>query len=535
MRSAMGLRRCFALLAMLGLSGAPAHALSLIPPRSLAEMAASARAVVLARAGESHSIRRGVLYHTRTEMTVLESLSGTLLPGSRIGVQAPGGEIDGEGWFVPGSPRFVEGVDYLLCLNERKEGLWQPAYLGYGILRREAGKDGTGLLVPPAGSVLSGTPTRPDGDPVEPVAACEERPLIEHLGRVLGGRETWDVRTVLARPENVARGSGAGVPAGCTYFSSNGMDMRWSVFDSGGSIGIRAEARGDLSIEHRGFRLIQESMELWMGISGNGVNLFYEGTEPVAFDCETGGNSRGGMIIFNDPCDELDPGTLAVGGPSYGGTHGFDGTSWISIQGWFVVVNDGSGTLGDTGYRQMLAHELGHGLGFGHADDPNALMYGACCHSPNSTDIQCVRYTYPPVDPANRRPSPDAGGNRSLILAGDAVPLRALVNDDGLPGGAIATTWRRLAGPGSVTFGDASVLETTATFGRSGSYLLGLAADDGELLRVSQARVDVDIYAGSTTRVTFRQNAGGYRGTTDTTLSQNAPNTAAGNAATVGI
>ena len=535
MKSAIGLRRSFALLAMSALLSGPAHALSLIPPRSLAEMAGAAHAVVLVRAGESHSLRRGDLFHTRTEMTVLESLSGSLLPGFRIDVQVPGGEIDGEGWFVPGSPRFTERSDYLLCLNERKDGLWQPAYLGHGILRREAGNDGTRLLVPLEEIGTSQPPVRPDGESVEPVAACEERPLLAHLSSVLGGRETWDVRTVLARPENVARGAGAGVPAGCSYFSSNGMNMRWPVFDSGGSIGIRAEARGDLSIADGGLRLIQESMELWMTISGNGVNLFYEGTEPVTFDCQTGGNSRGGMIIFNDPCDELDPGTLAVGGPSYGGTHSFDGVSWITIQGWFVVVNDGSGTLGDTGYRQMLAHELGHGLGFGHADDPNALMYGACCHSPNATDIGCVRYTYPPVDPTNRRPSPDAGGNRSVILAGDTVPLRAVVTDDGLPGGAITTTWRRLAGPGSVTFGDAAALETTATFGRSGSYLLGLAADDGELLRVSQARVDVSLFAGATARATFRQSTGGYLGVSDTTLTQNAPNTAAGNASTLGI
>jgi len=528
--------RFLAVSALVSLPAGDVGALSLNPPRNLAEMAGGSQAVILARAGASYSLRGGVLYHTRTEMTVLESIFGSLLPGALITVQVPGGDIGGEGWFVPGSPRFREGADYLLCLNHRREELWQPVCLAYGILRREAGNDGTPLLVPL--DDLGGSPdlVRQDGDPVELVAACEERPLLTHLSSVLGGRERWDGRTVLAEPQNVARGAGAGVPVGCTYFSSNGMNMRWSTFDSGGSIGIRAEARGDLSILDGGFRLVQESMELWMGISLNGVNLFYDGTEAVSFDCETGGNSRPGIIIFNDPCSELDPGTLAVGGPTYSGTHTFDGVSWITIQGWLVVVNDGSGNLGDTGYRQMLAHELGHGLGFGHVDDPNALMNGGCCHSPNATDIRCVRYTYPPLDATNQRPSPDAGGNRSLVLAGDTAPLRAAVTDDGLPAGdALTTTWRRLAGPGSVIFGDAGALETTATFGRSGSYLLGLAAHDGELLRVSQARVDVDLFAGATARATFRQNAGTYRGTTDTTLAQNAPNVAAGSASTLGI
>ncbi len=64
----------------------------------------------------------------------------------------------------------------------------------------------------------------------------------------------------------------------------------------------------------------------------------------------------------------------------------------------------------------------------------------------------------------------------------NAVALDGTVSDDGLPNppGALTTTWSKASGPGTVTFGNANAVDTTASFSEAGPYLLQLTANDGE-------------------------------------------------------
>ena len=216
-------------------------------------------------------------------------------------------------------------------------------------------------------------------------------------------------------------------------------------------------------------------------------------------------------------------GTLAFGGGAGGGTHSFDGTSWITMHNWFVVMNNGVGCLGSGGYRILLGHELGHGMGFGHAQDSGALMWGNCCRSINSTDRTCVRYTYPPPDDANERPQPNAGSDRQLPLAGNRGVLTGTVSDDGLPaGGSVSTEWVFLHGPAEAELAEPTSLSTIVSFTASGRYLFGLIADDGDLLRMDQVFLDVEVSGGRPTRI-FQQGLNGYTGTVDTMLVEASP------------
>jgi hypothetical protein len=82
----------------------------------------------------------------------------------------------------------------------------------------------------------------------------------------------------------------------------------------------------------------------------------------------------------------------------------------------------------------------------------------------------------------NRSPLVEAGENQLIILPG-STSLNGTVLDDGLPDppGAVTTLWSQVSGTGTVTFGDASVADTTASFSEAGSYVLRLTAGDGEL------------------------------------------------------
>jgi hypothetical protein len=542
--------------AVLSLLSAPLSAVTFVPPRDYAELARSAELVVLAVTHGSTCRERGAMVFTDTELAVIRTLRGGAAPGAIVRVETPGGEVDGAQWLVAGSPRFEPGVTYLLCLSRKddeasaEDALWLPAMLSYGVLEETAGANGSRLLVPLAGS-LAGAMPRPDGAPVELVEPYEKDALLAHLGEVLAGRGAWSSDAVRADAADIvgldvgdAEGGGAGVPAGCSFFESGGRQLRWRAFDTGGVARIYANPGGDPSMRDGAFWIVQEAMDLWMGITGTSFNLVFGGEQALTVSCTTGQDAAADYILFNDPCSDIADldgcgGVLAYGGPlSNNSSHSFagdGGASWWTITGWIVVVNNGTGCLGDANYRVMVAHELGHGLGFGHVEDSGALMFASCCHNINATDRLCARFAYPAADPLNQRPRASAGVDLSVVLVGDTIRLAGSASDDGVPGGPLEVEWKKLAGPGSVSFADDAALETTARFSASGSYLLGLQVSDGELVHIDQVEVDVEVFAGGSVSVSFQQGTAGYSGTADTFIAQSAPGTSFGTAGEIGV
>ena len=62
----------------------------------------------------------------------------------------------------------------------------------------------------------------------------------------------------------------------------------------------------------------------------------------------------------------------------------------------------------------------------------------------------------------------------------------------------MTTTWSRVSGPGTVTFGNANALSTTAGFSTAGSYVLRLTASDSVLSRTDDLTVTVGAAPGPT-------------------------------------
>lgn len=82
--------------------------------------------------------------------------------------------------------------------------------------------------------------------------------------------------------------------------------------------------------------------------------------------------------------------------------------------------------------------------------------------------------------PGNEAPIVEAGSDQTVILPA-SPSLDGTVIDDGQPNppGELTTSWSLVSGPGSVTFADASAVDTKATFSTEGAYLLRLTANDG--------------------------------------------------------
>jgi nitrogen fixation protein FixH len=104
-----------------------------------------------------------------------------------------------------------------------------------------------------------------------------------------------------------------------------------------------------------------------------------------------------------------------------------------------------------------------------------------------------VSITVEPEPPVNQVPTVSTGLDQTITLPASAV-LDGTVDDDGLPfsPGVLATTWSKISGPGTVTFTDASIVNTSASFSIEGLYVLRLTANDGELTAYDEVTVIVE-------------------------------------------
>src|SRR5437879_4429297 len=98
-----------------------------------------------------------------------------------------------------------------------------------------------------------------------------------------------------------------------------------------------------------------------------------------------------------------------------------------------------------------------------------------------------------PVPLANQAPVVNAGADQVITLPRRGQLAGAAI-DDGQrkPPGALTTMWSQVSGPGTVSFSNASALNSTATFSASGAYVLRLTVSDGVLAVSDNVAVTVN-------------------------------------------
>ena len=108
---------------------------------------------------------------------------------------------------------------------------------------------------------------------------------------------------------------------------------------------------------------------------------------------------------------------------------------------------------------------------------------------------------------ANVASTVSAGTDASVTLPALAA-LNGTVSDDGKPS-PLTTAWSKASGPGTVTFGNAALVDTTASFATAGSYVLRLIANDGEVKTFDDATITANLPPMEQWRQTqFGANAG---------------------------
>lgn len=95
--------------------------------------------------------------------------------------------------------------------------------------------------------------------------------------------------------------------------------------------------------------------------------------------------------------------------------------------------------------------------------------------------------------PSNTAPVVNAGVDQTITLSSSAS-LDGAVTDDGLPNppGTVTTTWSKVSGPGTISFGNPNAVDTSASFSAAGSYVLRLTANDSLLSSSDEVSITVN-------------------------------------------
>jgi len=380
-------------LAMLSLLVGRAEAATVVPPSSLDELAFMSDSVVLAQAEDNYDIRGATFPRTVTLFRLLETIGGAR-PGRYFEVAEPGGVYRDRGLVVSGVTNYHIGNTYLLFLAARADGRWASRMLSYGTFV----EDGEGNLVPVPEAEDIGL-TCADG--VAPLSGYPERALLAHLRGALGGGPDTPMPDPL--PGTIVFGPS---PSACRQLTYNGdgLPVRWFGFETTTVAMVWATTPGQSGLADGGAGAVSGGAGAWTGYPNAAMTLQYQGVRPSSVDC-SGSAASADNVVFNDPCHEITDmvgcsGVLAFGGTWFSlGTQPYDGTQWHVASAPFVLVNNGAECIGATQFAEMMTHELGHSLGFGHHTDPDATMYATCCHGARgaglgATDGQCASWQY---------------------------------------------------------------------------------------------------------------------------------------------
>jgi hypothetical protein len=119
---------------------------------------------------------------------------------------------------------------------------------------------------------------------------------------------------------------------------------------------------------------------------------------------------------------------------------------------------------------------------------PGGVRNAASFDNGTSQPVLHIEFTTP-----NTAPTVSAGPDQSITLTGSAS-LDGTIGDDGLPSppGTLTSTWTQVSGPGTATFGNASAVDTTATFSAVGVYVLRLTASDSALSTSDDVQITVN-------------------------------------------
>ncbi|HYH07834.1 MAG TPA: matrixin family metalloprotease [Thermoanaerobaculia bacterium] len=356
------MRQVVALVVVFLLAAVSASAATYIAPTDT-ELLGRADLVVVATVLDS-APREGAqrMIYTDHRLHVEEVLKGTA-PATLI-VSELGGVVNGRGIAVPGAASYAPGTRVVTFLRQRDDGTYFTAFMSLGKYRFERQTLVRDL----------------DGIEVDDHTAYDPRPADEFIAFIRDGAPERGPRpqriATEARPETPVTNAGAAdyvvtgggkplrfdCPSACTVNWTVGSPQQGSV--------NTAEA-------------VEDAMDAWtnepnawitLGIGGfnnhtahtnDDINDLIFNTNDNAGVCDSGLGC--GIVYFNGSSDQ----------------HTFDGTQFYDIISSDVLIRPVN--FSQAFFEAVLAHELGHAIGFKHAPTSGNLMSTSIASNSNAS------------------------------------------------------------------------------------------------------------------------------------------------------
>jgi len=370
----------------------------------------------------SMPVLRGQGIWTETRLAVDRTIKGDA--AGELTIREVGGEIDGRITKIFGTPVYTPGERVMAFLTPTTRGDYQTIDLFIGKFSEQRAANGRRLLVreDTAGDVaLLDSSLRPiEAKNVQRDATAFESYVTDRVAGRESATSYGVANPVLERDLAPARSSAGGLVIKPEFtLISEGTVYRWSAFDGGGSAawfsyGTQPGYTGG------GVNEIQQAMSAWDSYTAAKIKYVYSGAgsgSPGGLSAPNGINE----VLFNDPKGEIagtfNPSTggivgqggfNGVSGPmSWTGPFNADGTHLAQTYQAFVitegnlVIQDGvtpQAGISSTTLAEIVAHEFGHTLGFGHSADSTALMFASVSGGGpvlRADDQLAARWLYP--------------------------------------------------------------------------------------------------------------------------------------------
>jgi PKD repeat protein len=398
----------------------------------------------------SGAVLRGEGIWTETKLAVDRTLKGDA--AGELTIREVGGEIDGRITKIYGSPVYQPGERVMAFLTPTPRGDYQTMDLFVGKFSEERAANGRRFLVRDdnAGDVILLDASL---QPVETKNIQRDATAFEsYVTDVVAGRDgvkSYGVPNPVLERDVTTSAMGSRIIKPQFTLISEGTVYRWNGFDNGGSAKWYSNGTQP-GYSGGGVNEIQTAMNAWNSYTAAKINYAYSGTTAT-----TGGLSGpNGVneILFNDPKGEIsgsfNPSTGGVVGE--GGFNGVSGTmnwtgpfsadathtaqtyrAYIITEGNLTIQDGVMPTSGISSnvLAEIVAHEFGHTLGFGHSTDGTALMYPSVTGlgpTLRSDDQLAARWLYPngSVQPPPTGTAPAAATGLSASASGSSVNLQ---------------------------------------------------------------------------------------------------------------
>jgi len=386
-RDGLSFSRVSATVLVLGIAARAFAVTYVVPPDRFEIERASAVIVGRVLSSRAEASRYGI--ETVTAIAVEETMKRD--PGRVVEVHEPGGTLGGETRLVPGAPVFSDGERVLLLLNQRDDGAYTVSDFGLGSFHFVRDVIGRELLLRDE-SEIEGWDV--GGTPHQEQQRSADR-FLDYVRSVVRGEmvaEDYAVERMALKVGSEAVHATSFTASSYLLEYGSGRGTRWNVFPGSVSWNQGSSETGQLGT---GTSEILNAFSAWNAGGANYVLSTANANTNGFFDATDGTNN----IVFEknltsagiQPFNCSSGGVLGAAGmtrANFGaGVHVFKGETFGTTLEADVSMNQGLGActksqLPPDLFKSGVVHEVGHTLGFRHADQ-NRTLTAACSSDPS--------------------------------------------------------------------------------------------------------------------------------------------------------